>query len=118
MEEVILEAFEDNVAHPLKKVKNTRQAIELIREQIFDLIISDIRLVDDDPEDSGGMYLLQYIHENRIPTKMIILSAYGTSSQMRYAFRSGIAVDFLDKSDFDVLEFRQIISKYIPGTTT
>lgn len=83
------------------------EAVRNLKEKIYHLLVLDIRLVDKDPSNVEGMDLLR----NLIPQKslgslgIIILSSYGTSSQMREAFSRYGVNDFQDKKKFDKNEF-------------
>lgn len=83
------------------------EAVRNLSEGIYHLAIFDIRLIEEDLLNTQGMDLLRDL----IPQKsinslgIIILSAYGTKSQMREAFGQYNVDDFIDKNDFNKAEF-------------
>ena len=57
-------------------VYSVSEAKKLLTENYFDLIILDLRLDENDPEDNGGEQIIQWMVENRIDSKIIIFSGY------------------------------------------
>jgi DNA-binding NtrC family response regulator len=88
----------------VKKSLSAQKALELIDEEDFDLILSDIRL----PQISG-MELLRKIKEKKPGIPVIMITAYGTIKQAVEAFKAG-AIDYVVKP-FDVDELKIIVSQ-------
>jgi DNA-binding NtrC family response regulator len=88
----------------VKKSLSAQKALELIDEEDFDLILSDIRL----PQISG-MELLRKIKEKKPGTPVIMITAYGTIKQAVEAFKAG-AIDYVVKP-FDVEELKIVVSQ-------
>ena len=79
----------------------------------FSLLILDIRLDDADQANTQGMDLLRRLNAiyGSEALKVIIISAFGTRSQMREAFRDYKIVDFLSKESFDDVSFLCLVKK-------
>ncbi len=88
----------------VKKSLSAQKALELIDEEDFDLILSDIRL----PQISG-MELLRKVKEKKPGIPVIMITAYGTIKQAVEAFKAG-AIDYVVKP-FDVEELKIIVSQ-------
>ncbi len=79
------------------------QALEQLNRSPYHLLVLDIRMVDADQSNTGGIELLDELDKRGLSeaTKVIILSAYGTKEQMRMAFRDHKVADFLSKDEFN-----------------
>src|SRR5712691_5266073 len=95
------------------------QALEQLNKSPYHVLVLDIRMVDADQSNTGGIELLKELEKRGLSeaTKVIILSAYGTKEQMRVAFRDHKVADFLSKDDFNNRAFlesvRQVFSKEV-----
>lgn len=94
------EGYNVNVA------ENGARALELIRVNDFDVIISDIKMPN-----LGGIELLMQCRETCPDTVVIIMSAYATIDKAREAFKLG-ADDFVEKP-FDIDELKLIVQKSV-----
>ncbi len=76
------------------------EALELLKIQSFDLVITDIKMPEMD-----GLNLAKYIHEADLNTKVIIISGYNEFEYARTALKYGVS-DYLLKplSDASILE--------------
>jgi len=81
-----------------------QQALELVREQFFDLILTDLRLVDID-----GLQLLREVHRVSPESLTITLTGYASLDTALKALREG-AYDYLIKP-CDVLELRTTVKR-------
>ena len=93
-------------------VASVEKAIEKLQKQFFNLAILDIRLVDPDPANEGGLEILKWLVKKQIDTKVVICTGYPTLERTRSSFLSGKVVDFLSKDTFSESQFLSIISKY------
>ncbi len=66
-------------------------ALELAKTERFDIIISDVRMPEMD-----GLQLLQRLREARVPSLVIMMSAYGSEDAAVAAMRDG-AYDYIPK---------------------
>jgi CheY-like chemotaxis protein len=87
------------------------EASQRLSDALYHLLILDIRLEDADEENNEGMDLLRQIkqHGPDDALRVIILSAFGTKSQMREAFRDHHVADFQSKDDFDDVAFVELV---------
>src|SRR5216683_2115205 len=78
------------------------EALELLNENLYHVLVIDIRMNETDHDNVEGIKLLQELDNRGLSeaTKVIMLSAYGTEEQMRAAFREYKVADFLSKNKF------------------
>jgi DNA-binding response OmpR family regulator len=81
---------------------NGREAINLLNENEIDLVISDIRMPD-----INGLDLLVNIKKEHPQTKVIIMTAYGSSDVQKEANRRG-SLYYVEKP-FEISDIRKII---------
>jgi YesN/AraC family two-component response regulator len=81
---------------------NGREAIHLLNENKIDLVISDIRMPD-----INGLDLLVNIKKEHPQTKVIIMTAYGSSDVQKEANRRG-SLYYVEKP-FEISDIRKII---------
>lgn len=74
--------------------------IKILQNSKIDLIISDIRMIK-----TGGLELAKYVYENKLNTKIIIISGYNEFDYAVEAMRYGVS-DYLSKpiSQMQLLE--------------
>jgi two-component system response regulator PilR (NtrC family) len=90
--------------HKVRAAENGRRALELLREQPADLIVSDVRMPD-----MGGIELLREARELLPDVAVVMMTAFATVETAREAFKLG-ADDFIQKP-FDVDELKLIVEK-------
>jgi two-component system response regulator PilR (NtrC family) len=88
----------------VKTSLSATRAVELMGNEDFDIIISDIKM----PRMSG-MELLRYVRENRPDIPIVMITAYGTIKQAVEALKAG-AMDYIVKP-FDVEELKIIVAQ-------
>jgi DNA-binding response OmpR family regulator len=81
---------------------NGREAINLLKKNEFDVVISDIRMPD-----INGLDLLVRIRKEYPQTKVIIMTAYGSSDVQKEANRRGSL--FYVEKPFEISDIRKII---------
>jgi DNA-binding response OmpR family regulator len=93
--------------YTVEAVATAKEALNVLHQNIYHLLILDIRLEDNNQCNSDGMTLLRSLKERGLDeaTKIIMLSAHGTREDMRIAFRDFNVADFLSKDDFDRQHF-------------
>lgn len=80
--------------------KSAGEAVDLCRQNRYDLIITDLRMPGED-----GIWLLSEIKENWPSSAVIVMTAYGTIDRAVEAMKKG-AYDFITKPfSFDQIEF-------------
>lgn len=92
----------DKDKYTLITVNSAPEALEVLSQLPVELVISDVRM----PEMSGLDLLLQ-IKENYPVTKVIIMTAYGSSEVQEEANRRG-CLRYIEKP-FEIQELRQLI---------
>lgn len=83
---------------------NGEEAIEFIRQDKPDLVMSDIRMPKID-----GIALMQYLNENYPEIKIIILSGYNDFEYLKMSIRNNVAEYLLKPTDMD--EFETVFAK-------
>src|SRR5437588_1315828 len=65
-------------------------------ETFYHVLVLDMRLVDDDPNNQEGIDLLRELDRHGLSEaiKVIMLSAYGTQERVRLAFKDYKVADF------------------------
>lgn len=84
-------------------VLSASKALELIKEENFDLVLSDIKL----PE-MNGLEILKLIKEKNPELPVVMMTAYGTIKQAVEALKAG-ALDYVLKP-FDVEELKIVVA--------
>lgn len=87
------------------------EAINYINKKTYDLAILDIRLSDFDSENLEGIAILDFIENNSLDTKVIMLTGFGTMEIVRKAFKKKALLDFFDKSSFESSDLVAFIRK-------
>lgn len=90
--------------HKVRAAENGRRALEMLREEPPELIISDVKMPDMD-----GIQLLRSVRESQPDAAVIMMTAFATVETAREAFKLG-ADDFIQKP-FDVDELKLIVEK-------
>lgn len=94
--------------HRVKAVGTKSAALAYIDEnKDLDLVILDIRLLENEENNQDGMHLLAEIRTRLSFTRVIMVTGYGTMETQRRAFKEFQAFDFFGKAQFDSDEFRQ-----------
>jgi two-component system, NtrC family, response regulator PilR len=94
----------ERVGHSVRSAENGRRAVELLRAEAADLIISDVKMPDMD-----GIELLRAARELLPDVAVVMMTAFATVETAREAFKLG-ADDFVQKP-FDVDELKLIATK-------
>lgn len=86
-----LAALLESDGHRVNAAASSEQALEFLREDQFDVVISDLRM-----KGGSGLDLLRWIRESCPATEVIILTAYGTVEGAVEAMKLG-AYDYVAK---------------------
>jgi DNA-binding NtrC family response regulator len=95
--------LKDTVAK-LHSVMSFSEAMNMIKSQDLDVIVTDLKL-----KDGTGLDILNYIRENQLPHYVIIITAYGTVESAVEAIRSG-AYDYIVKP-FRFSDLKRLLSR-------
>src|SRR5918911_1460510 len=90
--------------HAVRAAENGAKALELLRREPADLIVSDVKMPDMD-----GIELLRRLREFLPDAAVVLMTAFATVETAREAFKLG-ADDFIQKP-FDVDELKLIVEK-------
>jgi CheY-like chemotaxis protein len=91
------------------------EALTLIHDKPFHLIIIDLSLIQGDGTNEEGMTLSSKIFESGLfnATKVIMISAYANPQRMRKAFGKYKVVDFVPKEEYTSKEFRKLVENVL-----
>ncbi len=80
-----------------------KEALQRLEETFYHVLVLDLRMEEHNPDNFDGMKLLNEIKKRGLnpAIKVIMLSAYGTTEQMRVTFKDYQVVDFVPKHLFD-----------------
>ena len=99
---LVLQDRLDRAGHEVRTATDGVEAVKLISEQFFDVIITDLVM----PGDVDGIGVLEKAQEKSKPTEVIVMSAYTSVESAVEAMKKG-AVDYLQKPvNLDELKFR------------
>jgi len=90
--------------HSIRTARNGREALESLKAESADVIISDVRMPDMD-----GIDLLRAVRETLPDVGVVLMTAFASVDTARDAFKLG-ADDFIQKP-FDVEELKLIVRK-------
>jgi two-component system response regulator PilR (NtrC family) len=90
--------------HQVRAAESGAKALEMLRREPADLIISDVKMPD-----MNGIELLRAVREFLPEVAVVMMTAYATVDTAREAFKLG-ADDFIQKP-FDVDELKLIVEK-------
>jgi two-component system, NtrC family, response regulator PilR len=85
------------------------QALQILKEQRFDAVISDMRL-----QDGLGLDVLRFLGQQQRSERCIVITAYGSAENAVEALKSG-AFDYLTKP-VDLKQFRNAVAQAILST--
>lgn len=74
-------------------------AIEMLGKKSYKLAILDLRFMDDDSDDLGGIRIANWLFDSQSQTKAIILSAYLTIGITTDLLRSGKVLNIISKTE-------------------
>jgi DNA-binding NtrC family response regulator len=102
----LLELVLKRAGYAVHTAENGTLALEHVRQNVYDLIISDVKMPD-----INGIDLLERVRDVSPETMVIMITAFATVDSARRAFKLG-AEDFVIKdSGFDVEELKVIVGK-------
>ena len=110
--ELLKEIFVDS-GYVCDVASSSQEALEKLQGKYFNLAILDIRLVDSDPKNEGGLEVLKWLMENQIDTKVIVYTGYPSDERIRTAYLSEKVIDFLQKREFSGSKILSIIKDAI-----
>lgn len=106
------ETFED-AGYEVRTVATRADALVALDEDLFHLLVVDLRLNDDDPSNIDGMGFLRELTRRGLNEvfEVIVCTAYGSGHMMREAFKDHGVQHFLNKMDFDAEELLGTVNR-------
>jgi len=86
---------------------NGKEAMEIIQGEHIDVLITDINMPM-----MNGIALIEWIYEQKLDIKMIVLSAYNDFEYVRKAFKFGVE-DYILKSEMDPEVVTDMVKKLL-----
>jgi serine/threonine protein kinase len=108
--EFLVEALASD-GHHLTEAASADAAVERLRHEDFDLLITDLRM----PGKLDGMDVVREARQSHPDTRVIVLTAHGSVSTAVDAMKLG-AIDFLEKPMSGPAELRTLVSRALSGT--
>jgi two-component system response regulator PilR (NtrC family) len=96
--------------HTTEVASTGSEAVELLADSAFDLVLTDLSLSDD----MTGLDLVRYVRENRPGTPVVLITAYGSEHIAREAVEAGV-FDYVPKP-FNNDELRAVVRRAIGST--
>jgi two-component system response regulator PilR (NtrC family) len=93
--------------HETAVASSGREAIRLIADQVFDLVLTDLSL----PDGVSGLDLVRLVGEKRPGTPVVLITAYGSERIAEDAVAAG-AFDYVPKP-FNNDEIRAVVQRAI-----
>ncbi|HEX8089395.1 MAG TPA: response regulator, partial [Blastocatellia bacterium] len=93
----LLELVLKREGYVVHKAENGTRALELVRQNVYDLIISDVKMPD-----INGIELLSRVREISPETMVIMITAFATVDTARRAFKLGAEDLVIKDAGFDV----------------
>jgi CheY-like chemotaxis protein len=109
----IFEELVQQLGYEVIKAVDLDQALERLKEYLFDVALVDLRLNDNDPKNWDGMKVLYRIRDMSEGTRVIVLTAYGEVEHAAEAFRAYGVRHFVRKKNIDISEVKAEISKAV-----
>jgi CheY-like chemotaxis protein len=88
-------------------------ALDLLDRHFFHVAIVDIRLVDRQPGNQGGIEVVKRISQADEGTRAIIITAFGTIQMTRDAFKEHDVFEFMEKQTHDQARFCQVVAQAV-----
>ena len=104
----LLELVLKREGYSVHTAENGTRALELIRQNVYDLIISDVKMPD-----INGIDLLARVREISPETMVIMITAFATVDTARRAFKLGAEDLVIKDAGFDVEELKVSVGKVL-----
>jgi len=102
----LLELVLKREGYSVHTAENGTRALDQVRQNLYDLIISDVKMPD-----INGLDLLMRVRETSPDTMVIMITAFATIETARQAFKLGAEDIVVKDSGFDVEELKVTIKK-------
>jgi len=108
--EMISDFLRDNESYNILEAENGKEALEILKNNKTDLVISDINM----PE-MKGFDLLKEVKERFPLIKRVLITAYNVEDYLNLALKYDIGNIFVKTAPFNFSEFSSIISNLLNG---
>ncbi|HYP28882.1 MAG TPA: sigma-54 dependent transcriptional regulator [Blastocatellia bacterium] len=102
----LLELVLKRQGYAVHTAENGTRALELVRQNVYDLIISDVKMPD-----INGIELLERVREISPESMVIMITAFATVDTARRAFKLGAEDFYIKDAGFDVEELKITVGK-------
>ncbi|HVF89167.1 MAG TPA: sigma-54 dependent transcriptional regulator [Blastocatellia bacterium] len=102
----LLELVLKRQGYSVHTAENGTRALELVRQNVYDLIISDVKMPD-----INGIELLERVREISPESMVVMITAFATVDTARRAFKLGAEDFYIKDAGFDVEELKITIGK-------
>ena len=99
-----LKASLEKDGHSLEIFTSSVEALKILKEKTFDIVVTDIRM-----DDVDGIEILEQARKKSLRTKVIMITGYATLEVARESLTKG-AFDFIAKP-FKIKEIKKAIEK-------
>ena len=97
--------------YQVQTAADVQQALDLLQQNRYDAIITDMRLPD-----GLGLELVQWLQTQQRPERSIVITAYGSADNAVRALKAG-AFDYLNKP-INLDQFRQVVAQAVAASST
>jgi two-component system response regulator PilR (NtrC family) len=104
----LLELVLKREGYAVHTAENGARALDLVRQNLYDLMISDVKMPD-----INGIDLLMRVRDVSPETMVIMITAFATVETARRAFKLGAEDMVVKDSGFDVEELKLIVGKVL-----
>ncbi len=99
-----LVSFFESCGHKVSEAESSIQALRLLEENVFDLVLTDYRMAE-----MNGLELLQEIKRRRPHTLVVLMTAYATVENAVAAMKAG-AYDYVTKP-FSLAQIQHVVER-------
>lgn len=98
--------------YQIEAVKDNLSAKRALKKHDFDVLILDLRLIEDG-EDFEGLELLKFLQEKSNDVSVVIVSGYGTVKHIKNGFQIYSIFDYISKQNFSPDKYRKVVQNAI-----
>ena len=101
-----------NEGYQVHTVASLLEAQECLSTNVFEVVVLDIRLVDEDRHDVQGLGVLEEIRKKDDKTCVLVLTGYPTAKTEAKATEIGVEAFFFKSppEGLDIVQFREVVS--------
>lgn len=105
---ILIKGTLEDAGYSVKTVTSGEEALELLKKNIYDVVITDLKM-----EPVDGMTVLRKAKEQNESTEVIMMTAYATAQSAVEAMKAG-ATDYIIKP-FALDELKLLVDKIVEG---